>query len=342
VTGVEHHWAPGMTSILDPKKRWKVHEERNAGKFDTPELPFYYEAENFDAVIKAMVDKNVSYSATIATHFRPLSPSAAIFKARELAILDDPKTKYFPPFLRWQTDDTYRTYETMPSEQLGRVKEGYRKVEDLMRRYVKAGGLLRTGSDPNNIMPGLGIHMEMKMFVEAGLTPMQAIQASTINVAKTFRKDKDFGTVEPGKIADLVIIDGDPLKDIWTTQNVRRVILNGSEVDINFHAAYKNPIPNTRADERVPDLTEISPVSIPQGFGPVTLKVQARRGFEPYFRVTLDGKELPTRFINERELEATIPAEITRKAGTYTVMVVNPGDFAARSSLAYLIVRFGK
>ena len=341
-TGVEHHWAPGMTSIADPKKRWKVHEERNAGNFDTPELPYYYETENFDSIIKAMVEKNVSYSATIATHFRPLSPSAAVFKARELSILNNPNTKYFPPFLRWQTEGAYSTYEKMTPEQLSRVKEGYGKIVDFMRRYVKAGGLLRTGSDPNNIMPALGIHIEMKMFVEAGLTPMQAIQASTINVAKMFRKDKDFGTVEAGKVADLVIIDGDPLKEIWTTQNVRRVILNGNEVDINFHREYKNPIHNTRADERVPDLTEISPTSIPQGSEPVTLKVRARRNFEPYFRVTLNGKEIDTKFINETELHATIPPEIMKKPGTYVVMVVNPGDFAARSSLAYLIIHFKK
>jgi imidazolonepropionase-like amidohydrolase len=61
------------------------------------------------------------------------------------------------------------------------------------------------------------------MFVEAGLAPMQALQAATINVAKTFRKDKDYGTVEPGKIADLIAVDGDPLKDIWATQNVKLV-----------------------------------------------------------------------------------------------------------------------
>ncbi len=59
------------------------------------------------------------------------------------------------------------------------------------------------------------------MFVEAGLTPMQALQSATINVARAFRKDKDFGTVEPGKIADIIVVDGDPLKDIWATQNVK-------------------------------------------------------------------------------------------------------------------------
>ena len=62
----------------------------------------------------------------------------------------------------------------------------------------------------------------MVMFVEAGLTPVQAIQAATINVAKAFRKDKDFGTVEPGKVADLIMVsqnifETDPHKISQTT-----------------------------------------------------------------------------------------------------------------------------
>ena len=74
----------------------------------------------------------------------------------------------------------------------------------------------------------------MVMFVEAGLTPMQAIQAATVNVAKAFRKDTDFGTVEPGKVADLIAVDGDPLKDVWATQNVKLVVLGGKIADHEF------------------------------------------------------------------------------------------------------------
>ena len=53
------------------------------------------------------------------------------------------------------------------------------------------------------------------MDVEAGVPPMTSIQSATLNVAKTFSKDKDYGSVEAGKVADLSIIEGDPLKDIW-------------------------------------------------------------------------------------------------------------------------------
>ena len=339
--GVEHHWAPGMTSIADVKKRWEVHELRMTGKINTADVAFYYESENFDKIIKAMAENKVSWSPTIATWFRPLSPSAERFKERELSILDNPRAAYLPAVMREQTLRQYDRYAKFPADRLKRTREGYSKIADFIARFVKAGGIIRAGSDPNNGLPGLGVHEEMVMFVEAGLTPMQAIQAATINVAKAFRKDKDFGTVEPGKVADLIVVESDPLKDIWAVQNVKLVVLNGEIVDNDFHADYKNPIPNIRPWRATPRDIEISPRSIAQD-STATLKVSARRGFDRFHKVTLNGKELETRFVSAGEIEATVPQQAIKEAGTYTVMVVGQGDFASKSAPAYLIVSFKK
>jgi hypothetical protein len=180
------------------------------------------------------------------------------------------------------------------------------------------------------------------MFVEAGLTPMQAIQAATVNVAKAFRKDKDFGTVEPGKVADLIAVDGDPLKDIWATQNVKLVVLGGKIVDHEFHANFKNPIPAIRAWRATPQEIEISPRSVVQGSGAATVKITTRRGFDRFHKATLAGKELETRFISSSEIEATIPLVLTKQVGTYPLIVVGQGDSASKSAPAYLIVSFKK
>lgn len=239
--GVEHHWGMGMTTIGDEKKRWDVHQQRMTGKINTADLSYYYEPENFDKVVKAAVDKNITWSPTIATWYRPLSPSVARFKERELSILDEKNAGYLPRVLREQALGQYERYAKFAPERRARAGEGYKKLEDLMRRYVKAGGLLRAGSDPNNGLPGLGLHQEMVMFVEAGIAPMQAIQAATINSAKAFRKDKDYGTIEAGKVADIVVIEGDPLQDIWAAQNVKLVVMGGKLVDRQFHANYKTP-----------------------------------------------------------------------------------------------------
>ena len=340
--GVEHHWGLGMTSIGDVKKRWEVHERRMTGKINTADLSYYYEPENFDGIVKAVTEKRVSWSPTIATWYRPLSPSVARFKERELSILDRKGASYLPGVLREQALGQYERYAKFPPERLNNAREGYKKLEDLIRRYVQAGGLIRAGSDPNNGLPGLGVHQEMVMFVEAGLTPMQAIQAATVNVAKAFRKDTDFGTVEPGKVADLIAVDGDPLKDVWTTQNVKLVVLGGKIVDHEFHANHKNPIPAIRAWRATPQEIELSPRSVVQGSGAATVKITTRRGFDRFHKATLAGKELETRFISPGEIEATVPPALTKQAGTYPLIVVGQGDSASKSAPAYFIVSFKK
>jgi hypothetical protein len=244
--------------------------------------------------------------------------------------------------LRGQTLQQYERYAKYDPERLEHVREGYKKIQDFIRRFVKAGGIIRAGSDPNNGMPGLGVLQEMVLFVEAGLTPMQAIQAGTINVAKAFRKDKDFGSVEVGKVADVVAIEGDPLKDVWAVQNVKMVIKGGEVVDTSFHADHKNPIPNVRAWRPTPKDIRLTPHRIVQGAGPTTLKVTANNGFLRFNRVLLNGQELETRFVSKTELEAVIPAQAVAEAGTYTVGVISPGDFTSKSGPAYLIVSFKK
>jgi hypothetical protein len=340
--GVEHHWGPGMTSIADVKKRWDIHERRMTRKINTADLSFYYEPENFDKIVQAMVEKNVSWSPTIATWYRPLSPSVERFKERELSILDTKNANYLPGVLREQALGQYERYAKFTPERLNNAREGYKKIEDFIRRYSKAGGLIRAGSDPNNGLPGLGLHQELVMFVEAGMTPMQAIQAGTINVAKSFRKDKDFGTVEPGKVADLIVIEGDPLKDIWAVQNVKLVMLGGKIVDHDFHANYKNPIAAIRPWRATPQDIEISPRSVSQSAGPSILRVTTGRGFDRFHRVTLNGKQLETKFISSSELEAIIPPQMTATAGSYPVVVVGQGDTASKSAATYLIVSFRK
>ena len=84
-------------------------------------------------------------------------------------------------------------------------------------------------------------------------------------MAKTYFKNKEFGSIEAGKIADIIVVDGDPLNDIWTTQKVKTVILGGKIMDTEFHASYKNPIPSPDPWKFVPREIEISPPSIPQG-----------------------------------------------------------------------------
>ncbi len=76
-------------------------------------------------------------------------------------------------------------------------------------------------------LPGLATHHEMSLMVKAGLTPLVALQSATLNPAKFFGAVDTLGTVAPGKIADLVLLDANPLNDISNTRKISAVVANG-------------------------------------------------------------------------------------------------------------------
>ena len=78
---------------------------------------------------------------------------------------------------------------------------------------------------------GLAVHWEMWSFARGGMTPMQALETATISPARHLGMEKDLGSLEPGKLADLVIIDGDPLEDVRRTDQIDKVMLNGRLYD---------------------------------------------------------------------------------------------------------------
>lgn len=78
---------------------------------------------------------------------------------------------------------------------------------------------------------GLGAHWEMWMFAQGGMTPMEVLRASTIDGAKYIGMDEHIGSLTPGKLADLVVLQQDPLKDIYTTDKVHMVMINGRLYD---------------------------------------------------------------------------------------------------------------
>jgi hypothetical protein len=93
--------------------------------------------------------------------------------------------------------------------------------------YIKGGVHITPGTDSPFITYGLSLHVEMQCLVEAGYSPVQAIQAATIKAAQALGVEKDLGTLEAGKLADLVIVSGDPLKQIKDVWKVQGVVKNG-------------------------------------------------------------------------------------------------------------------
>jgi len=111
--------------------------------------------------------------------------------------------------------------------------------ERVVGGMFRAGVPIMAGTDAMNpyCLPGFSLHDELALLVESGLTPLAALQAATINPAKFMGRTADLGTVEAGKIANLVLLRADPLADIHNTTQIEAVWFRGQYYDKTALAA---------------------------------------------------------------------------------------------------------
>jgi len=93
----------------------------------------------------------------------------------------------------------------------------------------KAGVPIVAGTDVG--VPGHTLHREIELYVKAGFTPLEAIQAATIVPARVMKVDQEVGTIEKGKRADLIIVDANPLDNISNIRKIRFVVTQGRLFD---------------------------------------------------------------------------------------------------------------
>jgi hypothetical protein len=110
----------------------------------------------------------------------------------------------------------------------------FKLEQDFEYAFVQQGGTLLAGLDPTGyggVIAGYGDQREVELLVEAGFTPLQAIQIATLNGARFMGEDKRIGSIEAGKAADLVLIAGNPAQDIKDIENVELVFKDGVGYD---------------------------------------------------------------------------------------------------------------
>jgi len=105
----------------------------------------------------------------------------------------------------------------------------HEKQIELVRMMYKAGVRIMAGSDFSDwaLVPGVDLHNELALLVEAGFTPLEALQAATLNPARFMGKTDAYGTIQVGRLADLVLLDMNPLEDISHTRKIHAVVLGG-------------------------------------------------------------------------------------------------------------------
>lgn len=111
------------------------------------------------------------------------------------------------------------------------VREKFVEHElDIVRKLHAAGVPFLAGTDTPagvDLIPGISLHLEMQRFIAAGFTPLEALQTATLNPAKFYSRLNDYGTVQPGTIADLVLLEANPLVDISNTRKIAGVVTDG-------------------------------------------------------------------------------------------------------------------
>ena len=200
-----------------------------AGQGDLKLLLATQDKQKCDALIRQLAQSQTWQVPTLAWQ-----RGGTFLDQRDLK--HDPLDKYVPAFWR---DVTWKRFtdEMMPGllhDPLELRQKYFASNLQMVRAQHRAGVPFLAGTDTAPgvyIMPGFSLHDELANFVEAGFTPMESLQTATSNPAKFLGMESSYGSVEAGKIADLVLLAANPLQDIHNTQKITAVIATGRLYD---------------------------------------------------------------------------------------------------------------
>lgn len=172
----------------------------------------YEDKDRTTELIELMLAKNAWLEPTLVTEY---------FATHPQELEGRPGNAY----LRTDYKSIRLGFPEMAGQDLANYRAAFENMKDFVRRFYEAGGWLIAGSDG---LPweGEGLHLEMELLVDAGIPPIGALQAATINAAKALGWN-NVGAVEPGMQADLVLLDANPLEDIKNTSSIHAVITCG-------------------------------------------------------------------------------------------------------------------
>jgi Amidohydrolase family len=165
--------------------------------------------------------------STLQVHHTILDPTVALYETllntKPLNQLE-PGLDHVAPQLREALDSPPAT-----GDKAAVADERWRAVKATLRALHAAGIPIVAGTDQT--IPGYSLHRELELYVEAGFTPLEALQAATITAARAVGVDKESGSLEAGKRGDVLLLDSDPLADIRNTRAVWRTVAAGAVYD---------------------------------------------------------------------------------------------------------------
>jgi len=155
--------------------------------------------------------------------------------ADDEAYRKDPRSRYVPPaqWTAWNRDADGVVARDRSPQGRQTMRDFYTKGLEITKAAHRAGVQVMLGTDSGDsyVFPGFAVHDELQELVTAGLTPAEALRTSTVNGAEFLGRTARAGAIEPGKLADLVLLDANPLADIRNTRKISAVVLNGRYLD---------------------------------------------------------------------------------------------------------------
>jgi imidazolonepropionase-like amidohydrolase len=177
------------------------------------------------ALMKTLIAHHVALSSTIAI-FESFLPAPMAVQQRVFSVLDPESV-----------NDVMKTRKIILARRAATRARMQKEFDNDLKfevAFFRSGGLLTQGPDPTGYggtIAGISDQRDIELFVQGGLTPEQAIQAATLNGAKSLGRDANIGSIRVGKNADLVLIHGDPSKNISDIENVVTVFKDGVGYD---------------------------------------------------------------------------------------------------------------
>lgn len=183
-----------------------------------------YDRKICQQVFKTFVRNNTRYVPTHLT--RKMDAFADNQEYRK-----DSRSKFIPKeqWKAWNEDADRMVALDASSAGRKAMMDFYIKGLEITGAAHKAGVKVMLGTDSGDsyVFPGFAVHDELQELVKAGLTPVEALRAATLNGAEFLGRESDFGSIAKGKMADFVLLEDNPLKDISNTRKIAAVILNG-------------------------------------------------------------------------------------------------------------------
>jgi hypothetical protein len=328
VDGIEHMTGVGMAAIRSPEGRKAMAGMTIAAGHKNSLLYQWMDPTVFDEMIQHLVKHKVFLNPTLDFEWKGIVNRTPEFELEDQRLLFNPLLQYVPMDERLVTLGQYHWADKRSSSDREQFLKGYKNVQEFLRKFVEAGGKLYSGTDSAAAnTPGLALHHEMQLYVDAGISPMAALQSSTKWAAEILRLDKQLGTVEPNKAGDLLILRANPLEEIRNTKTIDRVVKGGQIIDTTYHADYEVPFHQfgpvgKHLYNQPPKVQNIEPGYVTQG-KEVRIKVSGLN-FVPNSVVLFDGSPVETKFVSATELSAALTQKQTSQVGNILIGVQTP------------------